>query len=146
MSGFMTSNRITKYTNLICFKHLGTLHWKIQHWYDKRLGSTRIRKSMMRISSNREFWKHWDWNRKWYPMRPPFYTQISQPLHFSAIRKKTHESKSHSAVIATLEGTVCGCFGSMRNLIDIKGWIADYAWLALEDQRKIYRSIEHWFN
>ena len=81
MSGFMTSNRITKYTNLICFKHLGTLHWKIQHWYDKRLESTWKRKSMMTIGGNRKFWKNWNGNRKSYPLGTPLIMH-ARILHF----------------------------------------------------------------
>ena len=37
-------------------------------------------------------------------------------------------------------------FGRLRYLIDIKGWITDYARLVLKDQRYRNWSIEHCFN
>ena len=37
-------------------------------------------------------------------------------------------------------------FGRLWNLIDIKGWITDYARLVLKDQRNRNRSIELCFN
>ena len=37
-------------------------------------------------------------------------------------------------------------FDCLRILIDIKGWITDYAWLVLKDQRNRNWSIEHSFN
>ena len=37
-------------------------------------------------------------------------------------------------------------FVRLKNLIDIKGWITDYAWLVLVGQQNRNRSIEHRFN
>ena len=39
-------NRITKYTNLICFQYFGASHWNFQHLYDKRWRYTRKWKSI----------------------------------------------------------------------------------------------------
>ena len=79
----LTSNRITNYTNPICFKHFGELHWKFQHFYDKRLGPTWKPKSMMTIGRNRKFWKNWNGNRKSYPFAtPPFILSFSNSSRF----------------------------------------------------------------
>ena len=59
-------------------------------------------------------------------------------------------SQSEIYLFYELCGHSGGCdqllFGRLKNLIDIKGWITDYARLVLKDQQNRNRSIEHRFN